>query len=110
MEVKEFICEDGSIPYREWFDSLDPAWKAKVEPAVARIEGGNLSSIEWFEGIGERKIDWGPGIRIYLLQDGDDLIVLLGGGSKKRQNKDINAAKELAEQYWAEKKRMRKQR
>jgi putative addiction module killer protein len=41
--------------------------------------------VKWFDGIGEYRIDWGPGYRIYLAQDGADLIILYGGGTKKRQ-------------------------
>ena len=45
---------------------------------------GNTSNIKWFEGIGELKIDWGPGYRIYLAKDGETLIVLLGEGPQGR--------------------------
>jgi putative addiction module killer protein len=46
------------------------------------MERGLISAIKWFDGIGEYKIDWGPGSRIYLAKDGDQLIVLFGGGTK----------------------------
>ena len=45
--------------------------------------------------MGEYIIDWGPGYRIYLAKDGDTLIVLFGGGTKRRQQRDIDRAKEL---------------
>jgi putative addiction module killer protein len=51
----------------------------------------------------EFRIDWGPGIRIYLLQDGDKLIVLLGGGTKNSQKADIKRAGELRDEYFARK-------
>jgi putative addiction module killer protein len=66
---------------------------------LARLELGNTSSIKWFRGLGEYVIDWGPGYRIYLLRDGDDLIVLLGGGTKSRQQRDIDVARELLREY-----------
>lgn len=72
---------------------------AKVSVALARIELGNTSNIKWFSGLGECRIDWGPGYRIYLVRDGEDLIVLLGGGTKKRQQKDIAVARELLKEY-----------
>jgi len=72
---------------------------AKVAVAAARMEQGNLSNVEWFRGIGEYKIDWGPGYRIYLGKDGLKIIVLLGGGSKKRQQRDIDKAVALWEDY-----------
>jgi len=105
MEVLEYIREDGSNPYKKWFDSLDAQAAAKVAVAKARLELGNTSNIKWFAGIGEYRINWGPGYRIYLAQDGKEIIILLGGGSKKRQGKDINQAKELHKEYRARKKR-----
>ena len=54
---------------------------------------------EWFRGIGEYKIDWGPGLRIYLAKDGLKIIILIGGGNKKRQQKDIDQAVALWEDY-----------
>ncbi len=67
--------------------------------AKLRMQQGNLSSVEWFRGIGEYKIDYGPGWRIYLARDGLQIIILLGGGSKARQQRDIDRAVELWEQY-----------
>lgn len=107
MEVLEYIREDGSNPYKKWFDSLDVLAAAKVTVAKARLELGNTSSIKWFDDIGEYRINWGPGYRIYLIQDGKDLIILLGGGTKKRQHQDIHKAKELSQEYKARKKRAR---
>jgi putative addiction module killer protein len=83
MEVLEYIKDDGSSPYKKWFDSLNVQAAVKVTVAKARLELGMTSSIKWFDGIGEYRIDWGPGYRIYLLQNGKNLIVLFGGGTKK---------------------------
>lgn len=98
-QVKELMLSDGSSPYAEWFATLDNIAAAKASVAAARIEQGNLSNVEWFRGIGEYKIDWGPGYRIYLAKDGLQIIVLLGGGSKKRQQKDIDQALTLWNDY-----------
>ncbi len=67
------------------------------------MELGNTSSVKWFAGIGEYVIDWGPGYRIYLTKDGDSLIVLFGGGTKRRQQADIERAKTLHVEYMARK-------
>jgi putative addiction module killer protein len=99
MNVQEYLNKDGSSPYQEWFDALDTMAAAKVAVAKARLELGNTSSIKWFDGIGEYRIDWGPGYRIYLLQDGKQLIVLLGGGTKRNQQSDIERAKRLSQDY-----------
>ena len=104
MEVMEYIKEDGSNPYKRWFDSLNAIAAAKVTVAMARLELGNTSSIKWFDGIGEYRINWGPGYRLYLVQDGKNLIVLLGGGTKKQQRQDIKKAIELSKEYKSRKK------
>lgn len=104
ISVEEYVREDASNPYKQWFDSLSAQAAAKVTVAKLRMELGNTSSIKWFDGMGEYVIDWGPGYRIYLAKDGDTLIVLFGGGTKQRQQKDIDKAKELLAEYKARKK------
>lgn len=59
--------------------------------------------MKWFAGIDELRIDWGPGYRVYLAKDGETLIVLLGGGAKRRQQADIARAMELHAEYKARK-------
>jgi putative addiction module killer protein len=90
-------------PFRVWVDSLHAPAATKIATAIYRLETGNTSSVKWLGGIGEYRIDWGPGYRIYLAKDGDSLIILLGGGTKKRQQADIDRARAM----WAEYK-MRK--
>jgi putative addiction module killer protein len=107
IRVEEYIRPDGSIPYKEWFDSLDAQAAAKVTAAKLRMEMGNTSSVKWFSGMGEYVIDWGPGYRIYLAQDGEALIVLFGGSTKKRQQAGINKAKALHVEYKARKAKRR---
>lgn len=109
IRVQEYLKEDGSSPYQEWFDSLDAQAAVKVTAAKSRLELGNTSKVKWFDGIGEYKIDWGPGYRIYLAQDGKQLIVLFGGGTKKNQQSDINRAKELYQEYKRRKKEISKE-
>ena len=95
---------DGSNPYKRWFDSLDAQAAAKVTTAKLRLSMGNVSSVKWFGGLGEYVIDWGPGYRVYLAQDGASLIVLFGGGTKRGQQRDIDSAKALLAEYKARKK------
>lgn len=109
IKVQEYLQEDGSSPYQEWFNSLDTQAAAKVTVAKSRLELGNTSNVKWFDGIGEYKIDWGPGYRIYLAQDGKQLIVLFGGGTKKNQQSDINRARELYQEYKRRKKEISKE-
>jgi putative addiction module killer protein len=75
----------------------------RVATAVVRLATGNTSRVKWFQGIGECVIDWGPGYRVYLAKDGEELIILYGGGTKRRQPADIARAKELHAEYKARK-------
>ena len=98
LKIVEYVRENGSIPYRAWFDGLHAQAAAKVATAIVRLELGNLSHVKWIGVIGEYRIDWGPGYRVYLAKDGDKLVILLGGGTKQRQQSDIERAKAM----WAE--------
>lgn len=104
IKLEEYIRESGGNPYQTWFDSLNAQAAAKVTVAKTRLELGNTSNIEWFRGIGEYKIDWGPGYRIYLAKEGEALIILFGGSSKKDQQKAIEQAVALHDEYKARKK------
>jgi putative addiction module killer protein len=107
-KILEYIREDGSNPYERWFESLKSQAAAKVAIAITRLELGNISNVKWFSGIGEYKINWGPGYRIYLAMEEDRLIILFGGGTKKtkkKQQEDIKKAKELLAEYNSRKKR-----
>lgn len=99
IKIVELLLPDGSSPFAHWFASLDAIAAAKIRIALSRIEIGNLSAVKWFRGIGECRIDWGPGYRIYLAKDGQALVLLLGGGTKSCQQRDIERALEHWEQY-----------
>ncbi len=105
MLIREYITKLGDNPFSEWFHDLNSQAAAKVSVALSRIETGNLSNVKWFKGIGEFKINWGPGYRIYLAKDGDQLIILFGGGTKKSQRKDIDKAIQLFKEYKQRKQR-----
>ena len=64
VRVEEYLRADGSCPYREWADGLSREAGVKVGLAVFRLSQGNRSRLKWFAGIGEYRIDWGPGYRI----------------------------------------------
>lgn len=102
--IEEYVREDGSNPFKIWFDDLDPIAAAKVATAALRLEVGNTSNVKWIGGgLGEYRIDWGPGYRLYLTQEGDVLIILFSGGTKKRQSADIERARMLLAEYKARK-------
>jgi putative addiction module killer protein len=108
IRVVEYIRPDRSNPYQRWFESLDRQAATKVTIARARLELGHTSAIKWLGGIGEYRIDWGPGYRIYLAKDGERLIVLFGGGTKQRQQADIEQARALYDEYKARKNAVKK--
>ena len=109
--VREYVREDGSSPYADWFDGLDSHAAAKVATAIVRLGLGNTSNLKRIrDGISEHVIDWGPGYRIYLAFEGKDLIILFGGGTKKHQQRDISTAVALRNEYRARKKKDRNKR
>ena len=100
VDVQEYIDSRGLSPHRRWFDRLDPQAAAKVSTALVRLSLGNFSQVKGVgAGVFEHKIDFGPGYRIYFGKDGENLIILLGGGTKQRQQRDIEAAVECWEDY-----------
>lgn len=100
IKVEEYVSAEGRNLYRDWFDGLSAEYAAKVAAARARMMAGNLGNVKPLDGrLKEYRIDWGPGIRIYLVQDGDKLVVLLGGGTKGSQDADIKRARKLCDEY-----------
>lgn len=99
LELRYYLASDGTSPFESWFGDLDATAAAKVSVALVRLEQGNLSNAKAVgEGVLEYRIDWGPGYRVYFGRDGDVLAILLTGGAKKRQQRDIEAAKA----HWAD--------
>lgn len=99
FEIREFI-EAGHSPFADWFNSLDAVTAARVDKYVRRLEMGNFGSAKALQdGVLELKLDFGPGYRVYFGRDGKTIIILLGGGSKRRQSADIAAAIGRWKQY-----------
>lgn len=100
LEVRYYITENGRSPFEDWFSSVDPAARAKVAAAIARLEQGNTSNVKSVgEGVLEYRVNFGPGYRVYFGRDGATLVILLSGGTKKRQQPDIAAATALWSAY-----------
>jgi putative addiction module killer protein len=103
-KIREFVRE-GTSPFGEWFKELDSVAASKITTSLYRLGYGNFSNVQPVGGgVSEYKIDFGPGYRIYFGQDGDVLIILLTGGTKKTQRKDIMKAKAFWQEYKAGKK------
>jgi putative addiction module killer protein len=100
LTVREFLERGGSSPFATWFASLDATAAAKITAAVRRLELGNFSNVKGVgAGVFEYKIDFGPGYRVYFGKDGDTLVILLGGGTKKTQDRDIGTANARWQDY-----------
>jgi putative addiction module killer protein len=100
ITIREYLDAKGESPFAHWFNGLDAAAGAKVATALYRLEQGNFSRVKGVgSGIYEYKISFGPGYRLYFGKDGETLIILLGGGSKKRQQADITAALSCWQDY-----------
>lgn len=106
ITVREYETAQGQSPFGRWFATLDAIAAAKIVKEIEKISGGNFSGAKPVgEGVSEHKLDWGPGYRIYFSQDGQTLVILLGGGTKKRQSQDIAAAKVA----WADYKKRKRE-
>jgi putative addiction module killer protein len=96
-EIRIYETEEGRAPFGEWMDRQKAPVYGRVMARLERVELGNLGYHRGVgDGVFELKIDFGPGYRVYFGMDGNELVVLLIGGSKKTQRQDIETAK----QYW----------
>jgi putative addiction module killer protein len=105
-EVVVFRARDGRVPFEEWLNDLDDKRAvARVLARLARVRQGNLGDCKAVgEGVLELRVDYGPGYRVYFGQQGRTLVVLLCGGDKRSQDRDIRQAK----LFWQEFKQAEK--
>jgi putative addiction module killer protein len=95
VRVLEYVDAEGRSPYGTWFNGLNAPAAAKVAAVLYQLAAGNRSNVKGVgSGVFERKIDFGPGYRIYFAQDGDSVVILLGGSTKQRQQHAVEMAKE----------------
>jgi len=98
--VVEYLDSRGRSPFGAWFRRLDPTAAARVALVLVRMEQGTLSSVHSAGGgVFEYRLDSGPGYRIYFGRDGNGLVVLFGGSTKRRQQVAIDAAKAAWRDY-----------
>ena len=102
--ILKYITENGRCPFDEWLVGLrDERAKAIVTTRLNRVVQGNFGLCRKLGGsIWELKIDFGPGLRVYFAEDGDALVILLCGGDKSTQSKDIERAREFWMDYTKE--------
>jgi putative addiction module killer protein len=106
IEIRQYVDRFGRNRFEEWFRSLEAGTRARIGVSLLRLGRGNLSNAKGVgAGLFELRLDFGPGFRIYFGRDGDKLVILLAGGSKKRQQNDIEIAAELWKEYKSEKRK-----
>ena len=104
--VLEYLTADGVSPFTKWRARLDVQARRRIDGVIERFYDGNLGDHKGVgEGVVETRIDTGPGYRVYYGRDGHALVILLAGGSKKTQAKDIEAAKDRWKDYKDRKRR-----
>src|ERR1700678_160886 len=100
IDVREYVDAHGRNRFREWSSKLDSVARVRVDKAVFRLGDGNFSAVKpEGEGVSALRLDFGPGYRVYFANDGKQLVILLAGGSKKRQQEDIQMARRLWIEY-----------
>ncbi|MDP1632961.1 MAG: type II toxin-antitoxin system RelE/ParE family toxin [Caulobacter sp.] len=104
IQIEEYLDDSGGSPFGDWFEALGPGAAARVTVALTRIARGAASNVKGVgNGVFEYRIDAGPGYRVYFGRDGDRLVILVGGGTKRRQSRDIEAARMRWANYKARK-------
>ena len=100
-EIKKLELQNGLVPFDEWFDSLcDQRMQAAVDARLTRIRAGNFGDCKSVGGgVFELRINLGPGLRLYYGLHGQKIVVLLGGGDKRSQSRDIRRAQQLWQQW-----------
>ena len=100
LTVREYVTADGKNPFRAWLTSLTAAVRARIQARVLRFEMGNLGDHKNVgAGVWEARLMFGPGYRVYFGKDGDSIVVLLIGGDKGSQARDISRAQAFWHDY-----------
>ena len=102
-KIKEYTTKDQESPFNKWLTNLkDVRARAKITRIITQMEGGNFGDykpIKDGKGLYERRLDYGPGYRIYYIKEGDQLIVIFGGSDKSEQQKTIDKSKIYLKDY-----------
>jgi putative addiction module killer protein len=105
-EVLEYLTADGVSPFTTWKGALDAQTRARLDRVVERFVDGNLGDHQGVgDGVIETRINIGPGYRVYYGRDGETVVILLAGGSKRTQTRDIRNAKDRWKDYKERKRR-----
>ena len=104
-KIAHYLSKDGTDRFDRWFRRQTPETRARIQTRIDRMELGNFGDHRSVgQGVSELRIGFGPGYRLYYGRDGDELVLLLSGGTKKRQAKDIADARQDWRAYREEKR------
>lgn len=100
LRIVEYLDQRGRSPFATWFEGVSAEAAAKITAALYQVGAGNWGNTKGVGGgVFERKVDFGPGYRIYFGKEGENLVILLGGSTKQRQQQAIAAARERWTDY-----------
>ena len=99
IELQAYVDRLGRNAFEAWYERLEDTTRARVAVALDRLSRGSAVAKGVGAGVLELRMDFGPGYRVYFGKDGDILVILLGGGSKRRQQADIENAKQRWQEY-----------
>ena len=100
IEIRQYVDLFGRNFFERWLAKQDATTKTRIAIALGRVEEGNLGALKGLgAGLSEMRLNFGPGYRLYCGMDGDSLVILLCGGTKKRQQSDIAEAHSLWREY-----------
>jgi len=100
IEIREYVDVLGRNFFERWLKKQDVMTRTRISVALGRVEAGNLSAMKGIgAGLSEIRLNFGPGYRLYCGMDSDVLVILLGGGTKRRQQADIEEAGLLWQEF-----------
>ncbi|RRA48435.1 type II toxin-antitoxin system RelE/ParE family toxin [Acidipila sp. EB88] len=99
VELLEYVDVRGRSAFGRWYSALEPAVRARIAVALDRLSRNALPAKGVGEGVQELRLAFGPGYRVYFARDGGALVILLAGGTKRRQSADIERAQALWREY-----------
>jgi len=103
IEIEVYETPAGKRPFENWFERTDGQARARIQIALGRLADGNTGNLKSVGGgVSELKVPFGPGYRVYMGRKGDKMVILLHGGTKKRQSGDVARAKALWRAHLAE--------
>jgi len=100
IAVQQYVDLEGRNAFERWVRQVEINARLKIERAIEKLEDGNTGTLKGIgAGLFELRIDYGPGYRVYCAREGATLVILFGGGIKKRQQEDIAKARSLWQEY-----------